>query len=224
MKLTGDKLQAALNSQQETVIVVRGDGSETRGISPMWAATTIVGAVFTGYARNGVVSKIVADDARRPEPFTNLLRLSWLLCANCRNTCVRSKVAVLFAGFVRTQDGSNPLIQTADIVPFEPGTTARLKAGEGVEFSTPPDVGISFDPPIRAQLRANASGRDIPYEYLSGDLSDWLDLPPWDTRNYMIITDPIPPLSGRGDGRSVSFLTQSPHIGSFRGYFRSFSV
>jgi lambda family phage portal protein len=48
---------------------------------------------------------------------------------------------------------------------------ARLKAGEEVEFSTPPDVGISFDPFIRAQLRAIASGRDIPYEYLSGDLS-----------------------------------------------------
>jgi lambda family phage portal protein len=80
-------------------------------------------------------------------------------------------VAALFAGFVRTQDGGNPLNQTADIVPLEPGSMARLKAGEEVEFSTPPDVGISFDPFIRAQLRAIASGRDIPYEYLSGDLS-----------------------------------------------------
>jgi lambda family phage portal protein len=85
---------------------------------------------------------------------------------------VRSKVAALFAGFVRTQDGSNPLNQkTDDTVPFEPGTMARLKAGEEIEFSTPPDVGICFDPFIRAQLRAIASGLNIPYEYLSGDLS-----------------------------------------------------
>jgi lambda family phage portal protein len=87
------------------------------------------------------------------------------------SSLVRAKVSALFAGYVRTVDGSMPLNQTADIVPFEPGTMARLKAGEEVEFSTPPDVGVSFDPFIRAQLRAIASGRDIPYEYLSGDLS-----------------------------------------------------
>lgn len=63
MKLTGDKLLAALNSQQETAILVRGDGSETRGISPRWAAAPIVSAAFTGYATNGVVSKIVADES-----------------------------------------------------------------------------------------------------------------------------------------------------------------
>jgi lambda family phage portal protein len=84
---------------------------------------------------------------------------------------VRAKVGALFAGFVRTQDGGNPLNQTADIVPFEPGTMARLKNNEEIIFSDPPDTGVSFDPFVRAQLRAIASGRDIPYEYLSGDLS-----------------------------------------------------
>jgi lambda family phage portal protein len=90
----------------------------------------------------------------------------------CEAQLVRAKVGALFAGFVRTQDGSNPLNQKSDdVVPFEPGTMARLKAGEEIEFSTPPDTGISFDPFVRGQLRAIASGRDLPYEYLSGDLS-----------------------------------------------------
>ena len=48
---------------------------------------------------------------------------------------------------------------------------ARLKAGEEIDFSAPPDVGVSFDPFIRTQLRAIASALDVPYEYLSGDYS-----------------------------------------------------
>lgn len=89
----------------------------------------------------------------------------------CEAQLVRAKVGALFAGFVRTQDGSNPLNQTNDVVPLEPASMTRLRAGEEVEFSNPPDVGVSFDPFVRAQLRAIASGLSVPYEYLSGDLS-----------------------------------------------------
>lgn len=69
VKLTGERLQAALNAQREAVTLVRADGKESRGISPRWAAGSIVGAAFTGFSKNGVVWKIRADDAARRGPF-----------------------------------------------------------------------------------------------------------------------------------------------------------
>jgi len=47
----------------------------------------------------------------------------------------------------------------------------RLAAGETVDFSEPPDVGHSYEPFVRQQLRAIASALGIPYELLSGDVS-----------------------------------------------------
>ncbi|MBI4906599.1 MAG: phage portal protein [Acidobacteria bacterium] len=84
---------------------------------------------------------------------------------------VKAKVAALFAGFVRTPDGSNPMLNSDGVPVLEPGSMTRLRPSEEVEFSNPPDVGISFDPFVRAQLRRIASGLSIPYEILSGDLS-----------------------------------------------------
>ena len=69
MKLTGDKLQAWLARQREGVRVVSADGSERHNISPSYAASEIAGAAFTGYAKNGVVLIVVADDAPRRGPF-----------------------------------------------------------------------------------------------------------------------------------------------------------
>ena len=83
---------------------------------------------------------------------------------------VRAKTAALFAGFIRTPDGSNPL--NVDGTPtLEPGSMTRLQPSEEIEFSSPPEVGITFDPFIRAQLRRIAAGLGVPYEILSGDLS-----------------------------------------------------
>ncbi len=85
---------------------------------------------------------------------------------------VKAKVSALFAGFVRTQDGSNPLASAQTSVPtLEPGTMGRLQPGEEVEFTTPPDVGPTFDPFVRTYLRRIAAGMNIPYEILTGDLS-----------------------------------------------------
>ncbi|MEZ5398613.1 MAG: phage portal protein [Bryobacteraceae bacterium] len=84
---------------------------------------------------------------------------------------VRQKVAALYAGFVRTPDGTNPLKPTSDVPTLEPGSMVRLQGGEEVEFSEPPEVGQQFEPFVRQQLRAIASALNIPYEFLSGDVS-----------------------------------------------------
>ncbi|MFN7918912.1 MAG: phage portal protein [Bryobacteraceae bacterium] len=83
---------------------------------------------------------------------------------------VRAKTGALFCGFVRTPDGSNPL--TVDGVPtLEPGSMTRLRPSEEVEFSQPPDMGVTLDPFVRVQLRRIAAGLGLPYEILSGDHS-----------------------------------------------------
>ena len=84
---------------------------------------------------------------------------------------VRSKTGALFAGFVRSAEGGNPLSQTGTVPALEPGSMVRLQPGEEVEFSEPPPIETAFDPFIRAQMRRIAAGLGIPYELLSGDLS-----------------------------------------------------
>ncbi len=107
--------------------------------------------------------------------------ISWLACVlmdtfelkqYLEASLVRAKLSALFAGFVRTQDGSNPLASAQTAVPtLEPGTMGRLQPGEEVEFTTPPDVGPTFDPFVRTYLRRIAAGLNLPYEILTGDLS-----------------------------------------------------
>jgi len=83
----------------------------------------------------------------------------------------RSRTAALFTGFVRTPDGSNPLSQAGQVPALEPGSMVRLQPGEDIEFSEPPQIESAFDPFVRAQMRRIAAGLGIPYELLSGDLS-----------------------------------------------------
>lgn len=85
---------------------------------------------------------------------------------------IKSKIAALFAGFVRTSDGSNPLTTTPTGTPtLEPGSMCRLQPGEEVEFAQPPGIEDQFDPFVKTQLRRIAAGAGVPYELLSTDLS-----------------------------------------------------
>jgi lambda family phage portal protein len=84
---------------------------------------------------------------------------------------VRSKTGALFTGFVRSAEGTNPLSQAGAIPPLEPGSVVRLQPGEDIEFTEPPAIESAFDPFVRAQMRRIAAGLGVPYELLSGDLS-----------------------------------------------------
>ena len=69
MEIKGEKMQALLIAQWETVTLVAADGTERRGISPKFAAAEIAGRAFTGYGSDGIVREIRADDMPRRGPF-----------------------------------------------------------------------------------------------------------------------------------------------------------
>jgi len=84
---------------------------------------------------------------------------------------VRGKVAALFAGFIRTAEGGNPLSQGGAVPALEPGSMVRLQPGEDITFAEPQGVESGFDGFVRTQMRRIAAGLGITYEQLTGDLS-----------------------------------------------------
>lgn len=92
-----------------------------------------------------------------------------------RATLVKQKTGALLTGFITTP-GDNPLGATkADdgtwTASLEPGTIQRLSPGESLEFSDPPET-TGYSDFAKTQLRLIASGLGLPYNVLSGDLSD----------------------------------------------------
>ena len=90
---------------------------------------------------------------------------------------VRKKTAAMFAGFVTRLDPESSVFGEKDaqgsiaIADLEPGTMQFLDPGEDVKFSSPADVGGTYEAFIKQQLRAISVGLGITYEQLTGDLS-----------------------------------------------------
>jgi len=97
---------------------------------------------------------------------------------------LRQQLANLLTGFVRKPatlsepDEVDPLTglarKTIGGKPFaalEPGTMQELEPGEELEWSDPPEA-PGYGEFMRAQLRHIATAADVPYELLTGDLSD----------------------------------------------------
>ena len=82
----------------------------------------------------------------------------------------RARTASLFAGFVRTADGSNPLTNSQGDLVLEPGSISKLGPSEEITFAQPPES-KSYEQFIRTQLRAIASALSMPYELLASDVS-----------------------------------------------------
>jgi lambda family phage portal protein len=92
-----------------------------------------------------------------------------------RATLVKQKTGALLTGFITTPN-ENPLgaAKAEDgtwTASLEPGTIQRLSPGESLEFSDPPETG-GYSEYAKTQLRLIASGLGLPYNVLSGDLSD----------------------------------------------------
>jgi lambda family phage portal protein len=92
-----------------------------------------------------------------------------------RATLVKQKTGALLTGFITTPN-ENPLgAMKADdgawTASLEPGTIQRLSPGESLEFSDPPET-AGYSDFAKTQLRLIASGLGLPYNILSGDLSD----------------------------------------------------
>jgi lambda family phage portal protein len=91
---------------------------------------------------------------------------------------VRKKTAAMFAGFVTRLDPDSEIFGEgnansggAAFAGLEPGTMQFLDPGEDVKFSSPADVGGTYEAFIKQQLRAISVGLGITYEQLTGDLS-----------------------------------------------------
>ena len=91
---------------------------------------------------------------------------------------VRKKTAAMFAGFVTKNAPEDQMLGEGApdstgiaLAGLEPGTLQVLLPGEDVKFSTPADVGASYESFMRVQLRSIAAGMGITYEQLTGDLT-----------------------------------------------------
>lgn len=86
---------------------------------------------------------------------------------------IRQKIAACYAAFVYDSEDASDLTTNDDnqlIDKFEPGMIERLPPGKDVKFGTPPTVDgyAEFN---RTVLRGIAAGFGVPYEALTGDLS-----------------------------------------------------
>ena len=89
----------------------------------------------------------------------------------------RKRVAALYAGFVtKTGEGSaldnpDPNGDQSEAPELQPGAMVVLENGEDVKFSSPADVGGSYEPfQYRTALEV-AAALSIPYAYLTGDMT-----------------------------------------------------
>ncbi len=93
---------------------------------------------------------------------------------------VRKKVTALFAGFITPgvdADGTPLVLRKPDdkgweAPSLEPGGMEILPAGSSIDFSSPAELGGSYNPFMQWNLRAAAAGAGVTYEQATGDLSD----------------------------------------------------
>jgi lambda family phage portal protein len=83
---------------------------------------------------------------------------------------IRARTGSLFAGFIRSADGSPILVNDEGVPDFEPGSMARLRPGDELQFTNPPDPSQSYGAFVNSQLRAISSALAVPFELLANDL------------------------------------------------------
>jgi len=92
-----------------------------------------------------------------------------------RATLVKQKTGALLTGFITTPNenplGANRAEDGTWTASLEPGTIQRLSPGESMEFSDPPET-AGYSDFAKTQLRLIASGLGLPYNVVTGDLSD----------------------------------------------------
>ena len=156
-------------------------------------------AAYWLYPRNPTLSPTITSSVRVPaDQVIHLFHplqpgaergVSWLapvlLALNeIRNYCeserVRMNMASLFTAAIVTPDPTGAagvgmdfesLAGQMKVQELAPGSVAELKIGESIEWNKPPEAGSSFEPFIRVQLRQVAAAHGIPYELLTGDVS-----------------------------------------------------
>lgn len=96
---------------------------------------------------------------------------------------MRKKLAAMWVGFITSSfdedggSGPNPVGSDGDgydrdgmpMATLEPGTLQQLDPGQDITFNQPADVGGSYEPYMKMNLRAGAAGSDVLYEHTTGD-------------------------------------------------------
>jgi lambda family phage portal protein len=89
----------------------------------------------------------------------------------------RKKTAAMFAGFITKTAPEEPLMGEAEadldgaaIASLEPGTMQVLLPGEDVKFSSPADVGSSYEAFQYRTLLSVAASLGLPYHLVTGDV------------------------------------------------------
>jgi len=99
-------------------------------------------------------------------------------------TLIRQQLSNMFVAFLQpsaNESGSvNPLTgaevteKQGDrvVLALEPGIFQELQPGESVQFSEPPDIGNNYKDFVRQQLSAVSAATGVPYEVLTGDMTN----------------------------------------------------
>ena len=102
----------------------------------------------------------------------------WLLDLYDDAELDRKKVAALFAGFIRRPDADGAMMGEgapdaagSTVAGLQPGTMQVLLPGEDVTFSSPADVGGSYEAFQFRTLLAVCAGLGIPYQNVVGDMT-----------------------------------------------------
>ncbi len=108
---------------------------------------------------------------------TSIVKL-WLLDLYDDAELDRKKVAALFAGFIRRPDNESAMMGEGapdaagtTVAGLQPGTMQVLLPGEDVTFSSPADVGGSYEAFQFRTLLAVCAGLGIPYQNVVGDMT-----------------------------------------------------
>lgn len=88
------------------------------------------------------------------------------------STLLAKKISACFAGFVYDSEPTDTASDQTELPVdrLEPGILETLPPGKKIEFATPP-VAADYSDFTRTTLRAIAMGYGVPYEALTGDLS-----------------------------------------------------
>lgn len=93
-------------------------------------------------------------------------------------TVIRQQIANMFAAFITRPDDQNPIMSEAQISGTQravaglmPGTVQILAPGEEITFNSPPDLGMTYEPFMRQQLRHISVAARSMYELVTGDYS-----------------------------------------------------
>ena len=176
--LPPEYLDVSKNNGSDTVSGIQFAGTRRVGYwlfksHPAIPGTTLDSVLVPASDCLHVFRALRPADQRGESWFAPVLYLLRLLREYLEADLQRQKTSALVAGFITSPDGAtNPLpMGPQGQIMLEPASMTLLPAGTEIQFSTPADHGIAFDPFVKSVIRQISAGMGLSYETVSGDLS-----------------------------------------------------